>query len=456
MTRPPMTTPSTRFVLFSSLACASMVALSVSCGDDAPAGPTTSASSTGSGGGEGGGGGKPVAGGLLSRSGQSVFETSPAIAVVEGGRVAVAWVGHPENGPSHIGFSFSDDGGVSWSEPAVLASAEGETLDSPDLTADRGGSIHMSWLGYGRDTQGGHVYVASAANGESTFGEPRIVSDPTNVTYLERPRITAKSRGGLMVTYGQLFEGYSSLVSATSFEGGDWAQTVIPKGEVDRVARKPNLCAAPPGSAALGRTWVAYVLNDQVHIAYTDDDGATWPGGSRVSREGEPVSTSVACVGDGNEVWVAYGVLAPGKRYGEMASIPVAHSVDGGASWVDYVDAQDPEASPYFANIELGLESDGSLDLAYYSGAGQGDSIGEFRRTRWLQPVTPEEPGVGGGPQGKPSVVIHEPVGFVLAPTDDEWIGDSVGFVTLDGKLYTSYVDNSDTVAHIAFALIDP
>lgn len=441
------------FVACALAAAASGAALTASCGgDDTSAAPTPDAGATGTGG-QGGGGGGPT-NGVISRSSHSQFETDPQVSAAKTDHVAVVWMGGHSDGHSNVGYVFSQDKGVTWEEPGAIDGGD-DDLFAPDVASDAAGNFYLVYLASSRSTALTKIMIAKGGVTATSFDEPTEVTDPMEAAIHGPARITVTKAGTLLVTYTQMVGEFASLAIATSKDGKEWTRTVLPaNGHVT----SPYPCAETPGGA-VGRTYITGVYDGRAFVQWSDDDGATWPNGAgrEVSGGEGQVAQRPSCIVDGNELWVAYGLTSdapkPGK-YQKLTAVRVAHSVNDGQDIAERYDVHDGEAAKYFGTFQLEHELTGSLDVVYYSGAGNGDAVGTFRRARWKaeEPTDAGPPDTDGGPVGKPSTVIREPITFGASRDSDKWLGDSVGmFWWLDGTLYVAYVDNGGGESHIAF-----
>ena len=105
-------------------------------------------------------------------------------------------------------------------------------------------------------------------------------------------------------------------------------------------------------------------------------------------------------------------------------------------------DSGDTAAAPFFLLPALAREESGALDVVYYAGQMDDDDQGSYRRARMVDPAA----------GFAPSVVVEKPVTYLQARDDPRWLGDYTGLALRGGRLYTSYVVNTDGTAHIAFA----
>jgi hypothetical protein len=413
----------------------------------------------GSGGAGGQGAGGTGAGGgttnpVISAKPDSFIESETSTATAANGFVSVAWIDILQSGGSAIGYVFSTDDGKSFPEPSSVSSPDGRQASDPVLAVDAAGGFYLSWVGYYIDDTGTpsdmHVYVAKAPPGATSFGEPVTVSNlGGNDDFYDKPWITVTNDGTILVTYAVFSNVSSKLMAARSKDGVNWAEsTILESGSAFYNLAFP---CAPQNGTRIYTTYLVLTNVIKVGLSFSDDQGASWSPlvkSPTVSLAEENVAfTDPSCVAAGNEVWVAYGLtdepLAGGSAdTPRLTNIRAVRSSDQGASFDLRLEAGDASAAPYFLLPGLVREESGALDVVYYAGTGDEDSEGTFRRARMADPAL----------GFSPSQVIEKPVTYLLARDDPRWLGDYIGVATRGDRLYTSYVVNTDGLAHVAFA----
>jgi hypothetical protein len=81
-----------------------------------------------------------------------------------------------------------------------------------------------------------------------------------------------------------------------------------------------------------------------------------------------------------------------------------------------------------------------TLDLSYFAGSYDGDTVAELRRSRSTD-----------GASFPPSRYVHAPVTLETKRTVPKWSGDYFGAATLDGNLMLVFTDNSAQQPHVSF-----
>jgi hypothetical protein len=415
---------------------------------------TTGAASSGTGGDPDAGTGTKI----VSRSEASDFERGPQIAV-KGDVIGVVWTGGRDDGsPTHIGYTFSVDGGETWQPPGTIESSDDDEFIDPDLAVDNTGNFYLSWVAYSRVGKGGQIFAATATEASLVFSAKVAITDEMVTGYYERPRITVTETGVAFVAYTELLEGGVHGLAVASRAGSGWKRTSL--GSSDSHTLLPYPCAPPQSSANMGRTWLTFQQNGRLWMSWTDDGGTTWGGAAQVNTEEENGSVQQvhSCAGNDDEVWVAYGIRSSS---GLLQAIRIAYSSDGGQSFVQHVDAHDA-ASLRFAGPALALEAGPprALHVAYYAGSGPGDTVAALRRARLELPADgglppPVDAGADAG-TGMPSLLVHKPIVLDTSSTSAQWLGEYIGIASSSGKLLLAFVDNASTDrAHVAFERID-
>lgn len=415
-------------------------------------GPPPTAGAGGRAGAAGSGGGNPFYGGSGGASGAadrpisyasgSYLDAETHLARASTGVIAAAWIA--SGGKSRIGASFSTDDGKTWTKPALLAADEGRQSTDPALIASPDGSLWITWEGFvpvpdkgGSEAQ---IYVARAAPGETSFGPTVLVSDPADAS-LDKPWITVTPQGTLLVTYTSISSGATSrITAAVSQDGGKTFERFVASGENSAYR---NL-AFPCVSRTTGRTWITYHESSAIRLRYTDDGGLTWGGDLKVSEPKEPFAfVDPTCVGDGNDVWIAYGLAASPKMGSDatqlLTQIRLARSKDGGDTIAERLSVQDGDF-PYFINPQLASSAPGVLDLVYYAGTSEGDVNGSYRHARSTDGATFAK-----------STAVRERVLFTGDRGSSRWLGDYTGLIGDGGKVYGVFVDNSTGYADVRF-----
>lgn len=400
----------------------------------------------------------------LSRGCGSTFEAEPSVAVTADGTVAAAFIASGE-GALHVGATFSSDGGGSF-DPVQRVDAPGLRWGAdPVLAPTRDGGAALAFVGYRPGGERGswdmRVFVARAAAGDRAFGAPVDVTGFAHPSLVDKPWIVETPRRTLLVTYSFGLGALTGLAAARRPEGEPWGRVVVAAGPDEPGV--PTL-AYPCVSNESGRVYVAYFeqvpgQGARIALRTSDDDGASFSEARVVSlaSEGSVALDDPACVARGDDVWVLYGLTdAPaGEEAGEvehvasLTRIRAARSRDGGRTFSDRLDAQDPAAGARFLHPALVLEPTGALDLTYYAapadqGALDADPRGTFRLARMAR----------GAARLAPSVALGGPIVLTGARASARWLGDYTGLAHASGAAYVAWTDNGGGTSHATFARV--
>jgi hypothetical protein len=388
--------------------------------------------------------------GVISKPSPGTAESESSVALAPDGRVAVAWINFT-SAPG-IGYAVSPDGGATFLAPVAIAPGASRISADPSLAVDAQGGLRLVWLEgkctSSNDCTDGHVFVAAAPAGSTSFGAPVDASDADPSAFYDKPWIASMAQGGLIVSYARIIGTDRAIVVSRSTDGQSWTQSTVVAAPSGGLVGVPHLCVDPASS----RVWVVYVDGASptyTSIRWSDDGGATWPDQNTsqvgLTQEGSQVqSYDAKCVGRGDDVWVLYSLsseVATSAKLGKFERVRLAHSPDRGATFDPPLDVNDTAAAKYYLRPEIALEASGALDIGYYAGNQDDDANGSFRWAR--RPAQSTSFG--------PSEVVHAPMLFTGDRSSTAWIGDYSGFTLSNGHLYVSYCDNSGGSAHTGF-----
>lgn len=392
---------------------------------------------------------------ILSLGTGASFEAESHVVAGPDGTLLAVWSAFPATGGVQNGYAISRDHGATWTKAAL---APGSSVGDPVATRGADGSFYFGYLdgtcsGGEEGCVAGHVWVARLSPGSDSFEARVDVSPADPAEFYDKPWLMTASDGTLVAvfngTVGQYPDNVSSIIVARSAgAGAPWTRTyAVPKRAKGELANIPHACI----SRSAKRMWVVYVDSTSptgVTLRWSDDRGVTWPDANASSGFALPEeaaqlqSYDLRCVGEGDDVWVMYGLAGgPASATGipPLASIHVAHSHDGGKTWDKTTVVS--EAGEQFLRPELILEPGGALDLFAFRGTKDGDKSGDVHLYR----------SVDSGATFTPVGSLLAPMHFTGARSGTEWIGDYSGVALDDGRLVATVVDNSSGVSHIAF-----
>jgi hypothetical protein len=390
------------------------------------------------------------------------MQAETGIIAAPNGVVSISWIDLDNQSNSTIGYTFSSDGGASFAPTQQIISPGGRVASDPVMARDLDDNLWVTWVAF-RYGPGGQpsqmaIYVAEAPAGSTAFGAPIQVS-PVNDSgaMYDKPWITVTNTGTILVTYERdLNNNDLSIVATRSVDkGATWQQSFVARDQSGSTYRNLAFPCAPRTGNHLWATYVAFVgssLTPQVRLARSDDGGATWLPEVNVSTFGEKAAfEDPSCAADGENVWVAYGLSKDqidqqAATTQKLNSLQLAYSADGGSTFALRSEIADAKAGTFTMHPQIVIEDGGALDLVYYAGGGDEDPNGTYRFARAPAPAT-------ASPFAQ-SLIVESPVTFLQARSDARWLGDYTGLAWYQGAAYTSYVQNSSGMAHIAFAKI--
>ncbi len=439
------------------------------CGAGEEAATTSSSSTSGSGGrGEGGGtGGAGGSGGaatppketLVSKSSQSSSEHEPQLVVTSKGRVVASWVDFNADPTNiyHVAYRVSDDLGATWGDvTSIPLPSDNNIASNTGLAANAAGDV---WFVYGSeyvDMSGvrshQRVFLAKLGAAAKTFDAPKELTDPSEqVGVYDQPAVSVTPKGDLLVTYGQADVSLASawLVLQRSSDGGaTWTKSAPLMSEsMETYQNLAKPCVAPSG----GDMYLYYSDGELgLTLWRSANDGSTWSPDARVAVQADSEMSTVStmldgnCVARGDEVWAVYGLTDQFGSHAEVSRLThvrLAHSGDGGKTFDRRVTVDDAAVGPYYLLPRIALQPDGTLDLAYYAGTGEGDVKASYRHAR----------STDGGKTFAPSTTLRTPITYELSRSTEQWFGDYMGLVAHDGALLGTFIDNSAPQAHVVF-----
>ncbi len=390
-------------------------------------GTTSSTSSEPSSGGTGGGGSGGAGGAagdlLLSLSADSEYETTTDLRVGANGFVAVVWTAHPKYKNFRIGYTFSNDHGLSFAPPSFIECPKNLSADEPSIAITPQNEVFLSWVG--SDSWGGKaIYVARAAPGATTFDSPTAAIEIKGYIDLQWPRIGVTANGTRIVAY---MRSNVESVAASSADGVTWSQAPLPANPlVGEGVLVPDPCTTTSGAPPEPFTMV-HAASGGVGLLITSDEGLTW-----TAAAGYPYGMGVPrCVLSGQKVFLG------GGKGGVLRLL--TDGPEGPSTWL--LDKDIFQYSFFFRDVNMAVDAAGRFHMAYYVSSNDYLNAKGFR-TLMVSP----------GAENLVTTTYAVPA-LTIETTEDSpaFIGWHVG-VAVDGDmLLTSYADNSSGVSHIAF-----
>jgi hypothetical protein len=201
------------------------------------------------------------------------------------------------NGPGLIvdqvrlsGFSFSNDGGQTWTAGFMPPAAGAhETFGDPSVGVDRHGVFYFAQLGSSAGDAHGAVVVNKSTDGGKTWGDGAVVQidDGSDKEWLAvGPDPSAKNRDNVYVTWTSFqTNGSCQLRFGSSVDGGvTWTAKTIYAPPADPNPARPQNCLTfsnPVVDQITGTLYVPFLHfsnsdQDFVQMLISDDAGATF------------------------------------------------------------------------------------------------------------------------------------------------------------------------------------
>jgi hypothetical protein len=345
--------------------------------------------------------------------------TDPWVSFDAGGRAYQVGLPIVDGGLTHesaITTSYSDDGGVTWTDPVDVtrqseaAAGTGVFLDKQSITADpyHPGRAWTTWIQ--GNLPGENISFAKLANAFSYRGTPMSAyttdggqswSTPRAITnanvYAQGNQIAVLPDGTLVDVAAILLKGagvqpnnkgvYMAVFRSTD-GGKHWGapSNIAPIGTVTESADGAPLrvgdylpdLAVDPASGALYVTWADGLgtPTNKIVLATSTDRGRHWSAPRVVSHHdlAQSFNHAVSVGNDGELAVLYYDDARNDATPGIPTDVYLRHSSDGGANWsapqllASFDLSKAPVARGYFVGDYQGLTAIGSSDLLAFFG----------------------------------------------------------------------------------------
>lgn len=366
---------------------------------------------------------------VVSRSDHASFEAT--IAADGLGRVVAAWITVTPEQRLTIGYSISNDRGLTWSPAGLIRTTDDAAIAAdPTLDVDTQGTFYLAFIGLKAPDMPRMLYLTmlprQAYAFEAAARIDEIVGNP------DGPLMRIDNSGRILLSYTT----YPAveLWIATSSDSGHTFST-------SRVASDGRF-----GSICVDRTlgvgvplYIAHwglqppTADPEIQLLKSLDDGRSWVRTSTAPVARHAAFTAPTCVTLGNEVWILHGFTtrvnaARGAQSSE--SVRLVHSANQGETYdwhitlsrgvpgMEYLFPRMTSTRDELSAIYLEGRPGESAELALISFGGAKDMT-------WLRSSLIET--------GTFTADNHAP----------DWLGDYAGLVAADDRIYIAYVDNS-------------
>jgi len=300
---------------------------------------------------------------------------NPVMAVDVSANINVVWQDSPDCRfrTSNIFFSRSTDGGITFSAPMNLSETIISAFYSIPQIAVAAGNISVVWES---DTGNLGIWFRSSSDGGATFSEPKMLS--TNTGGSIDPQIAVDKSGNINVVWEDDIAGHSDISFRRSTDGGAIFFPILnpknlsnPDGSFIASAHSPRIAADLSGN--INVVWAGtdpIYFNTDIFFSRSTDGGATFfPIPKNLSNNtvlfGDSSSPQIAVdlAGNINVVWEAPDIT-PDTFF--------ARSGDGGATFSTPPPKISNDLGSSF-NARLALDANGNINVAWEDNTGNRD-----------------------------------------------------------------------------------
>lgn len=378
---------------------------------------------------------------VISTSPQSAAEAETHLALAPDGTIGVVWIAVAPTGGSNIGYTFSSDGGTTWSTPAMLSDPQSRESSDPVVAVDAQGNFYVAWIAFlrsgGGDASDFKLYASKATARSKAFALPVTVDSFSSG---DKPWITITKPGTVLVTYeaSGVLRAARSTNGGTSFTTSTLFTPADPKNDIANFV-------VPCTSKTSARVWATFLtVEGQAYgqrLMWSDDDGATWPAANTNFYGQDAAAVPASCAAKGNDVFLAYGVWpgTPQSKHAPVDLIRVVHTADG--TTFDRHQATDATVAKVYLPDLIMDDATSTLHLSYYGGAAEGDTKGRVYRVKSTDSAA----------TWSNAQAISAPLTFTALRSSTDWLGDYIGSGAGASDHVTAYTENSGSYAHVAF-----
>jgi len=353
-----------------------------------------------------------------SLSSVAAYSASPQIGVDGSGNVSVVW--ESDSSPVGVLFSYSADGGATFSAPANLTTNTTGSV-GPQMAIGVDGSINVVWeddfnfqsdISFRRSTDGG-LNFSPAINSPATN-----LSNNTGNSF--GAQVAVDLSGNIEVVWTDNTSHNNDIFFARSSDGG---ATFAPTKNLSNSAGDSG--NAQVGVDANGNIYVAWqdnvppAFNKDIYFAHSSDGGANFSTTNVSNNSGNSINPvmNVDAAGGINLVWMD---RTPGN-----ASIFFTRSTDAGATF--FSAAQNVSSDSGFSSDgQIVADTKGNLNVVWSDDA---PGVNQVLFSRFTNPQAPPPP-----PPPPPPPANHPPVANAGAAQTVNCMGHGCASVTLNGS----------------------
>lgn len=305
---------------------------------------------------------RSVVPGITSCTGGSDLGTfDPGVAIGPDGTVYVSsptWEGVSGFVTWGLSVSTSADG-ASWTAPVEIDRRTGVAIDWPTITADPRipGRAWVVWTGINVDAGDSQTYLSRTDDGGDSWSDPAVIGVPPSGRANFMSRIHVLPDGDLAHVWidfpaqpraivGMWDEGPSRILAARSTDAGaTWSEPVHAASVPPSVLRDPETGQAYGGGLFFPLVTSAAGLDGSLHACWTiktdgdvyvvtsTDGGRTWRSPQIVAAPGAPAFTCTIAADKTNRVAVSWYDFRDDVRGDEALSTSAWIALSAGSEW---------------------------------------------------------------------------------------------------------------------------
>src|SRR5712672_3345151 len=256
------------------------------------------------------------------------YSHSPRICVDSKGAINVVWVDDTTGKPV-VYFSRSIDGGASFSAPPTMLSSVAAYSASPQVGVDGSGNVSVVWES---DSSPVVVLFSYSADGGATFSAPANLT--TNTTGSIGPQMAIGVDGSINVVWEDDFNFQSDISFRRSTDGGLTFSPTINSVATNLSNNSGNSFGAQVAVDLSGNIEVVWTdntsRNNDILFTRSSDGGATFAPTKNLSNSAGDSGNALVGVDANGNIYVAWQDNVPPAF---NKDIYFAHSSDGGANF---------------------------------------------------------------------------------------------------------------------------
>ncbi|GEM_PF-5249826 len=242
-------------------------------------------------------------------------------------------------GVYHVGFAFSTDGGLTWSDDTLMIEPTYPEDADPVICIDDSGTVYYFWLSFNRSPFTGDIFLTKSRDGGRTWG-PFICVTPNSPSSLDDKPWATIDGNNIFVTWYEY--GTSNVLKfARSTDRGNTWSTGITVGSGGN--------GTFPFRGTDSTVYVGWGMQD-VRLNKSTDMGRTWQG----QRTIIPVTwgpgsapwrlNNIPSFGTSRDRTKLYCVFADSRLRSGQLDVFFSRSTDGGQTWMTPVKVNDTPA----------------------------------------------------------------------------------------------------------------